>query len=111
MRVAIGGGGRKAFDLKGGIPKEALGGWNIAGARGCKGGRLELLLCCLKLGSTAKSRAGNKALTHGAFITTSTSSSSEDITILLCAVDGLKGAFSDISELVELLEAIDYSVL
>jgi hypothetical protein len=48
-------------------------------------------------------------LTHGAFKTTSTSSSSEDITILLCAVEGLKCAFSDVTEFVELLEAIDYS--
>lgn len=53
--------------------------------------------------------AGNKALTYGAFKTTSTSSSSEDITILLCAADGLKGALSDVTELVELLEAIDYN--
>ena len=29
--------------------------------------------------------------------------------ILLCAVDGLKGAFSEVTELVELLEGIDYN--
>lgn len=57
----------------------------------------------------ATSTAGIKALTYGALETTSTSSSSEDITILLCCVVGLKGAFSDVTELVELLEAIDYS--
>jgi hypothetical protein len=53
--------------------------------------------------------AGNKALTHGVFKTTSTSSSSEDITILFCTEDGLNGAFSEVTELVELLEAIDYN--
>ena len=78
-------------------------------ARGCKGGRLELLLCCLKTRVNGQEHGGNKALTHGAFITASTSSSSEDITILLCAVDGLKGAFSEVTELVELLEGIDYN--
>lgn len=56
------------------------------------------------------SAAGIKALTYGAFkTTTSSSSSSEDITILFCCIVGLKGAFSDVTELVELLEAIDCS--
>ena len=57
----------------------------------------------------ATSPAGTKALTYGAFKTTSTSSSSEDITIFLCSVVGLKGTLSDVTELVELLEVIDYS--
>jgi hypothetical protein len=56
----------------------------------------------------AMSTAGIKALTYGAFnITSTSSSSSEDITILFCSVAGLKGAFSDVTELV-VLEAIDY---
>lgn len=94
--------------MEGGLPKEALGGWNTAGARGCKGARIEFLFCCLETrGQWPRVRQIN-ALTYGAFKTTSTSSSSEDITILFCSV-GLKGAFSDVSELVELLEAIDYS--
>ena len=97
VRVGIGGGGTKEldlegwipkFDLEGGIPKEALGGWNTVGARGCKGARLGFLLCCLKTTgqSLATSKAEIKKLTHGAFKTTSTSSSSEDITILLSSV-------------------------
>lgn len=79
--------------------------------RCCKGAWFELLLCCLKTrGQWPRIGQGPKALIYGAFKTTSTSSSSEDITIFLCcSVVGLKGALSYPTELVELLEAIDYS--